>query len=456
MAIKEFMVCGLEPIEQVLLPFQEFFKSKATGGILLIICAGVALLWANSPWADSYVTLWNTKFSVGFGQLSLSKPVILWVNDGLMALFFFVVGLEIKREFKVGELSTRSQAVLPIAAAIGGMIVPASIYALINFGTESAGGWGIPMATDIAFALGILSLLGDRIPYQLKIFLTAVAIVDDLGGILVIALFYTSEISFWLLLAAGVLLLVAFAGNRMGIRTPVFYAVVGVLVWLTVLKSGVHSTVAGVLMAFMIPARTKCDAAAFSFNASGILEDYKASMRPGASVLSNSAMHSALLSMQYIASRAQTPLQRLEHGLHPLVDFAVMPIFALANAGVILGGDVGTVLSSEVALGTAFGLVLGKPIGIVLAVLFIITVSGGVPRGVLIRHYVGAGMLGGIGFTMSLFIATLAFGDSPALLTGAKTAIIGASVIAGIAGYLVLRSAPSTEELLKEQASQRG
>nr|WP_321259600.1 Na+/H+ antiporter NhaA [uncultured Pseudodesulfovibrio sp.] len=456
MAIKELMVCGLEPIEQVLLPFQVFFKSKATGGILLIICAAVALLWANSPWADTYVALWNTKFTVGFGYATLSKPVILWVNDGLMALFFFVVGLEIKREFMVGELSTRSQAVLPIAAAIGGMIVPASIYIIINWGTDSASGWAIPMATDIAFALGILSLLGDRIPYQIKIFLTAVAIVDDLGGILVIALFYTSDISFWLLLTAAAFLLVAFAGNRMGIRSPAFYAAVGVVVWLTVLKSGVHSTVAGVLMAFMIPARTKCDAAAFAHNATGILDDYKASVRPGASVLTNSAMQSALLSMQYIASRAQTPLQRLEHGLHPLVDYAIMPIFALANAGVILGGDMGTVLSSKVALGTSFGLVLGKPIGIVLAILLIFKLSGGVPRGIHIKHFIGAGMLGGIGFTMSLFIATLAFGDSPVLLTGAKAAILGASVIAGIAGYLVLRSAPSLEEMLQEQASQQG
>ncbi|WP_319541712.1 Na+/H+ antiporter NhaA [uncultured Pseudodesulfovibrio sp.] len=455
MAIRKFMVCGLEPIEQVLLPFQEFFKSKATGGILLIICAVVALLWANSPWADTYVALWNTKFTVGFGHATLSKPVILWVNDGLMALFFFVVGLEIKREFMVGELSSRSQAVLPIAAAVGGMVVPASIYAFITIGTESAGGWGIPMATDIAFALGILSLLGNRIPYQLKIFLTAVAIVDDLGGILVIALFYTSDISFWLLLAAGASLLVAFAGNRMGVRSPAFYAVVGIIVWLTVLKSGVHSTVAGVLMAFMIPARTKCDAEAFIYNASGILEDYKAAVRPGASVLTNSAMHSALLSMQHVASRAQTPLQRLEYGLHPLVDLAIMPIFALANAGVVLGGDMVAVLSSKVAMGTMLGLVIGKPIGIVLAVLLIFKVSGGIPRGVHMKHFIGAGLLGGIGFTMSLFIATLAFAGSPTLLTGAKTAILIASGLAGIAGYLVLRSAPSTEELLKEQTSQQ-
>jgi len=263
-------------------------------------------------------------------------------------------------------------------------------------------------------------------------------------------LFYTSSISFWMLLAATVFLVIAYIGNRMGVRNPFFYALIGCVVWLTVLKSGVHSTVAGVVMAFMIPARTRCDAEAFTFNATNILEDYKSTVRPGTSVLTNSTMHSALLSMQYIASRAQTPLQRLEHGLQPLVDFAIMPIFALANAGVVLGGDMGALLTSQVTLGTAFGLVLGKPIGIVLMVMMIIKLSGGYPRGLCFRHFLGAGLLGGIGFTMSLFIATLAFADSPALLTGAKTAILGASVIAGVAGYLVLRSIPMPETTKSE------
>lgn len=445
MAIKEFMTCGLEPIEQILMPFQEFFKSKSTGGILLIICAAMALVWANSPWGEYYDALWHTPVTLGMGHAALSYSLHHWINDGLMAVFFFVVGLEIKREFMVGELSTRSQAILPLAGAVGGMVVPAAIYVVINLGTESIGGWGIPMATDIAFALGILSLLGDRVPYQLKIFLTAVAIVDDIGGILVIALFYTSSISFWMLLASLVLLLIAYIGNRMGIRTPVFYAVIGCVLWLTVLKSGVHSTVAGVAMAFMIPARTRCDAEAFLFNATAILEDYKQSARPGASVLTNSSMNSALLAMQYISTRAQTPLQRLEHALHPIVDYGIMPIFALANAGVVLGGDIGAVLTSNVTLGTALGLALGKPIGISLAVMGIIKLSGGFPTGMHFRHFLGAGMLGGIGFTMSLFIASLAFGGSPDLLVGAKTAILLASVVSGIGGYLVLRSAPLPE-----------
>lgn len=445
MAIREFITCGVEPIEQVLLPFQEFFRTKTTGGVMLIISAVVALVWANSPWSETYIALWQTKFTVGFGQIELSKPLILWVNDGLMALFFFVVGLEIKREFLVGELSDGRQAVLPLAAAIGGMVVPACLYAFLNFGAESIHGWGIPMATDIAFALGILSLLGDRVPYQLKVFLTAVAIVDDIGSILVIALFYTSEISFLMLAAAAAFLLIAYIGNRLGVRTPVFYALVGCVVWFAVLKSGVHSTVAGVLMAFMIPARTRCDAEAYSYNANTILEDYKDSIQVGSSVLTNSTMNSALMAMRHISTRALTPLQRLENSLHPLVEYAVMPVFALANAGVVLGGDLGALLSSKVALGTTAGLVLGKPIGITLFVMFIIKLSGGFPRGMQVRHYLGAGMLGGIGFTMSLFIATLAFADSPGLLTAAKTAILGSSVVAGCCGYLVLRSAPVSE-----------
>jgi len=437
------MTCGLEPIEEVLMPFQEFFKSKSTGGILLIISALTALIWANSPWGASYVALWETPFTVGFGEATLSKELIHWVNDGLMALFFFVVGLEIKREFKVGELSSRSQAVLPIMAAVGGMVIPAVIYSLINIGGgEGAHGWGIPMATDIAFALGILALLGDRVPYQLKIFLTAVAIVDDIGAVLVIALFYTSNIAFWMLLGAATLLIVAYIGNKMGVRTPVFYAIVGCLVWLAVLKSGVHSTVEGVLMAFTIPARTRCNSAAFMFNAANILEDYKSSVLPGSSVLTNSTMHSALLSMQHMAARAQTPLQRLEHALHPLVDYAIMPIFALANAGVILGGDIGSIMTSPVTLGTALGLLLGKPIGIALSVWGIVRLSGGWPGGMGPKHFIGAGMLGGIGFTMSLFIATLAFANNPEMLTGAKTAILGASALAGAAGYFILRTLP--------------
>ncbi len=431
---------GLEPIEEALMPFKEFLRSKSTGGILLILCAITALVWANSTWAESYIALWQTPFTVGYGKAVLSKPLLLWVNDGLMALFFFVVGLEIKREFLVGELSSLSKAILPIVAAVGGMVIPAALYVLVNGDGPGGHGWGVPMATDIAFALGILALLGDRVPSQLKIFLTAVAIVDDIGAVLVIAVFYTSDIAVWMLAGAGTMLLVAFAGNRMGVRTPVFYALVGCVVWLLVLKSGIHSTVAGVLMAFTIPARTRSDPEGFLSNADGVLKDYGTSLGHGVTVLTSPAMNSALLSLQSITSSAQTPLQRLEHALHPLVDYVIMPIFALANAGVVLSGNLGAVLTGPVALGTAFGLVVGKPVGIVLSVWALARLSGGLPDGMRLGHFVGVGLLAGIGFTMSLFIAALAFEGTPDMLAGAKTAILGASSVAGAAGYFLLRN----------------
>jgi len=440
--LPQLIKCGLDPIDRVMMPFTQFFKTQSSGGILLIGSAILALVWANSPWAGSYEKLWATSFTVGYGPAVLQKPLLLWVNDGLMALFFFVVGLEIKREFMVGELSTVSQALLPIVAAVGGMVAPAAIYALVNGSGPGAHGWGVPMATDIAFALGILALLGDRVPLQLKVFLTAVAIVDDIGAVLVIALFYTSSISLWLLLAAAGGLALAFIGNRMGVRTPVFYAVVGAVVWVLVLKSGVHSTVAGVLMAFTIPARTRCEPEGFLASAGRLLDEYRAAQEPGTTVLTNSGIHSALLSIDDLATRAQTPLQRLEHALHPMVEYAIMPVFALANAGVVLGGDMGSVMTSPVTLGVVAGLVLGKPLGVVLAVWGVAALSGGLPAGLRMRHFAGAGMLAGIGFTMSLFIAALAFEETPMLLAGAKIGVLGASCLAGVVGYLLLRGLP--------------
>ena len=440
--MRKLISCGVEPIEEILQPFAVFFRTQSSGGILLILSAAAALIWANSPWAASYEALWSTPFTVGYGPAELSKPLLLWVNDGLMAMFFFVVGLEIKREFKVGELSTLGQALLPIVAAVGGMIVPAAVYALVNWGGDAAHGWGVPMATDIAFALGILALLGDRIPPQLKVFLTAVAIVDDIGAVLVIALFYTSSISMWLLAAAGVGLLVAYAGNRLGVRTAAFYAVVGLVVWLLVLKSGVHSTVAGVLMAFTIPARSRCEPQGFLSQSAAIMEEYREATEPGTTVLSNSGMNSALLSMHTLVARAQTPLQQLEHALHPLVEYAIMPVFALANAGVVLGGGVGDVLLGPAALGVVAGLVLGKPMGILLSVWAVAKLSGGLPPGLGYGHFAGVGLLAGIGFTMSLFIAALAFPGAPELLAGAKIGVILASCLAGAGGYLLLRRLP--------------
>ncbi len=245
------------PIDRILSPFQEFIQQEASGGILLIIATIIALIWANSPWAETYIHLWETKVTVSFGTFGISKDLLHWINDGLMAVFFFVVGLEIEREVLVGELSSPRQAILPIIAAIGGMVVPAGFFLLFNAGGSAQSGWGIPMATDIAFALGVLSLLGKRVPISLKIFLTAVAIVDDLGAVLAIALFYTSELAWLSLLFAGVFLAILTVMNRLGFRSPLVYALLGLGLWVAFLKSGVHATIAGVLLAMTIPVRTR-------------------------------------------------------------------------------------------------------------------------------------------------------------------------------------------------------
>jgi Na+:H+ antiporter, NhaA family len=393
-------------IERVLGPFQRFFSTNVSGGLLLLAAAAVALVWANSPWAEAYHHLWNTPFSVGTPTFSLALPLHAWVNDGLMAIFFFLVGLEIKREVLVGELSTRRSAALPVAAALGGMLVPALLFASVNVGRPGAAGWGVPMATDIAFALGILALLGNRVPSSLRVFLAALAIADDLGAVLVIAFFYTSAIDWSALGAAGVVLLVLIGLNRAGARRPATYALVGAVLWFFMLKSGIHATIAGVLLALTVPARTRMSE-----------DDFLGSA----------------------ADAAQSPLQQMEHALHGVVAFVIMPIFALANAGVSLGTDLGAAATDPIAIGVTLGLLLGKPIGITLASLLAIR-SGAAdwPSGASWGHVHGAAWLGGIGFTMSLFIAGLAF-TSAAQLDVAKLAVLGASTLAGVVGYTLLR-----------------
>jgi len=429
-------------IERLLLPFQEFFDTAASGGIVLMVCAVLALSWANSPWYESYHHLWETPVSISIGHAVMNHSLHWWINDGLMAVFFFVVGLEIKRELLVGELSSVRQALLPLLAAMGGMIVPALCYVAVNAGDSGIRGWGAPMATDIAFALGVLALLGDRIPPRLKILLAAVAIVDDIGAVLVIALFYTSHIGVTYLLLAGGLLLIVLGGNIMGIRNPLFYACLGILVWLAFLRSGVHSTVAGVLLAMLIPARTKYDADKFEKLAGSQLEEFRKARRSGEGILTNHAKHAALLSLQSTTAYAETPLQRLEHALVPWVDYAIMPLFALANAGVRIDGSIATALADPVSVGILIGLFVGKQAGILGAVTLL--VKSGItrlPPGLCLRHVHGVSLLAGIGFTMSLFIGALAF-DDPAQLASAKLAVIVASFVSGVAGWLVLRGMP--------------
>ncbi|MDP9351752.1 MAG: Na+/H+ antiporter NhaA [Chloroflexota bacterium] len=433
------------PIEKVLYPFRSFAHAEASGGIVLMICTVLALLWANSAWGESYVALWQTTLTIGPEPYAISKPVLLWINDGLMAVFFFVVGLEIKREVLVGELASLRGAALPIAAALGGMVVPALIYVAINIGGEGVSGWGVPMATDIAFALGVLALLGSRAPTSLKVFLTALAIVDDIGAVLVIAFFYTEKVSLAALGAAATFMLALIIINRIGVRSTIVYGLLGLGLWVAFLKSGVHATIAGILLAMTIPARTVVDTEEFLERGRALLDEFDRAGEEGESILTNSGQQSAVEELESACAAVQSPMQRLEHALHPWVAFVIVPIFALANAGVALTGNVTETVTQPVVLGVIAGLLIGKQVGVTLfawaAVRLGITQLS---EDLNWRHIYGASLLAGIGFTMSLFISGLAFGDE-ALLTTSKIGILAASVVAGIAGWTVLRFAPKVQ-----------
>lgn len=417
-------------------PFQEFFNKEAGSGLLLIASTIIAVAWANSSFAGAYTALWETYVTVGVGGAEISKPLLLWVNDGLMAIFFFLVGLEIKRELLTGELSTPRKAILPLVAAVGGALIPALIYVGFTLGTEDVNGWGVPMATDIAFAIGILALLGSRAPLALKIFVTALAIVDDLLAVLVIALFYTAKISLTSLVVGFGLYVLAIIANRVGIHRTALYVFLGIATWVAFLKSGVHATVAGVLFATAIPARTKLNTETFLEKSQRFIQSVRDSV-DGAS-----DQRTAIHYLEETSIKAQSPLERMEHALHGWVAFGIMPIFAVANAGVAISGDaLSGLLASAVFWGIFFGLLIGKPLGI-----FSITwvaVRAGIaelPAGINWRHIVGAGALAGIGFTMALFIANLAFTDQ-ASLEIAKLAILAASLVSGILGWVLLSSA---------------
>ncbi len=431
------------PVHYVLSSFDKFFRMEAAGGIALMACTIIALVWANSPWAASYDSLWQTRLTVGVGGWVLSKPALLWINDGLMAIFFFLVGLEIKRELLVGGLSTPSKTIMPVAAAVGGMVVPALIFFGLNAGHESIAGWGIPMATDIAFALGIMSLLGSRVPVGLKIFLTAVAIVDDIGAILVIAIFYTASLNLTALLAglAG-LALMAVLNLRWRIRHSIPYLVLGVIVWFAFLLSGIHATIAGVLAAMTIPAGTRMNCATFVEELRGAAEVFEMAITPGKNVLTNKEQQMALHSMEHAYEAATTPLQNIEHALHPWVSFFIMPVFALANAGVALDADVFRELLTPVSLGVFLGLVVGKQIGVTGACWLVSRLGlAAFPDRTTLVHLWGAACLAGVGFTMSIFIGNLAFDEGTSLVGLAKIAILFASLVSGVLGYLVLRYA---------------
>lgn len=417
-----------------------FFHTPMAGGVVLIACTIVALVLSNlEATGEWFHHLWLTPFSLGFEGFGLTKPFELWINDALMAVFFFAVGLEIKREIVAGELRSIGQASLPIAAAVGGMVVPALIFVFFNAGGETLRGWGIPMATDIAFALGILMMLGKRVPVSLKIFLTALAIVDDLGAILVIALFYSSELDWAALLSAAAVFAFLVVLNRMNVHKMRWYLVPAVALWVLFLKSGVHATIAGVLIAFVIPASSRYSKELFTAGGRKLLERFKEQDRDRTEVLSNEEQHETLQNMRVLARGTISPIQRLEFALHPCVTFLIMPLFALANAGVVFSSEAVAGLTSAPSLGIVLGLVVGKPLGILLFSWLVVRLNwAAMPVGATWSKLTGVAILGGIGFTMSIFIDNLAFAGNAELISLGKIAILIASVLAGVLGSLVL------------------
>ena len=427
------------PAERVTAVFTEFFGSQVAGSVLLLIATVAALAWANSPWWESYEALLELPLGLTLGEERFTLSLHYWVNDGLMAIFFFLVGLEIKRELVVGELSSVRRAVLPAAAALGGMVVPALIYFALNRSGEAARGWGIPMATDIAFSIGVLALLGKRAPLGLRIFLTAFAIVDDLGAVLVIAIFYTDSVNWLALTADFVLLAVVALLAWAGVRRIAFYIGLGVLIWFLLFLSGVHATVAGVLMAALVPVKARQDPARFLRVGQKHLDALQRSNLTRTSMTRDSEQQEQLAELREVTELMTPAGMRLEHALHPWVAFFILPLFAFFNAGVRIEGGFFDLILQPVSLGVIFGLVLGKQIGITLASwLAVKSGRAALPDGVGWRMVYGAGWLGGIGFTMSIFVTELAFED-PLLINEAKVGILTASLIAGAGGYLLLR-----------------
>lgn len=433
------------PIDTVLAPFRSFLHNSVSGGILLVAATVIALVWANSPYADSYHALWHTTIDIRLGDFELSRSLHHWINDGLMAMFFFVVGLEIKREILAGELASFRKSSLPIIAAIGGMVVPAFIFFLFNREGLSSSGWGIPMATDIAFALGILTLLGDRVPLGLKVFLTALAIVDDIGAVLVIAFFYSEGVQAFELVVAGCFLIVLLGANISGVRSPIVYFILGVGgLWLAFLLSGIHPSVAGVLAAFTIPAKRRLDFNEFASKTAPIITRFDEEFEESASgrlsgEFLDAKQLSALFELRSAIDDASTPAQRLEKELHPWVLFVVMPIFALANAGVTLQSGFAQDLLEPVSFGIIFGLFLGKQIGVFgISWIAIRLRLAFLPSGTNFVQLYGAACLAGIGFTMSLFIAGLAFPIGSTISDISKVSIMIASLLSAIVGLSVL------------------
>jgi NhaA family Na+:H+ antiporter len=428
------------PVDKWILdPIGRFMEKSTTSGLILFASATAALIIANSPWQEAYHHFWHQSFSIGFNDYVLSKTLHHWINDGLMAIFFFVVGLELKREIIGGELRKPKDAIMPIAAAIGGMVFPAAIYLLFNQSGSAADGWGIPMATDIAFALGVIYLLGNRVPTSLKVFLTVLAIADDIGAVLVIALFYTSNIDFASLSVGALFMVVLVLSNLLGVRNTLYYGIVGICgLWLAFLMSGVHATIAAVLAASTIPANVRISENFFNIRLSHLLDKFKAAKPNNMPTVSHEQFE-ILSQIRLTTKYALTPLQRLEHGMHPLVAFVILPIFAFSNAGITLSTNSMDDVLSPVALGVMLGLILGKVIGVASGVFVVQQLRiAQLPVGMGWKEVWSVGLLAAIGFTMSLFITELAFPETP-YVAQAKIGILAASVFAGALGFFVLR-----------------
>lgn len=433
--------------DKVITPFEEFIHEETTSGLILMISAILALFFANSFLSHHYEHVLHAELAIsitGLGELRYTLHH--WINDGLMAFFFMVVGLEIKREVIVGELSDPKAALMPIIAAIGGMVVPALLFYFFNSNTDAAMGWGVPMATDIAFAVGVLVLLGSRVPKTVLTFLVGLAIVDDLGAVVVIALFYTEQIFInWLFLAvATFIVLIVF--NRMGIRKPLPYFIIGLVMWFAMLQSGIHATLAGVLVALTIPVKPKFDHTLFVDHMNEILKALKVTQNKNTeskniSIIHDNESRAMLQTLENGVHSVESPLQRLEHAMHMPVAFIIIPLFALANAGIPIDiNSLGQTLNHPVALGVIAGLILGKLIGVAGITWLAIKLGlGRLPEGMTGHHLIGVGFLAGIGFTMSIFIAELGFSNSAENLLMAKTGVLFASIIAGSCGYYWLR-----------------
>lgn len=426
------------PIERVLRPLDRFIHNQALAGLMLFLCAGLAVFLANSPWREAYFAFWKYPVGLRLGDMVIHADLLHVINDGLMAIFFFMVALELKREFIGGELSDRRNAMLPIAASVGGMLVPSLIFLFINgIHGEATRGWGITLGTDTAFVLGILALLGKRVPPALKVLFITVAVADDIAAVSVIALFYTSDLSLANLGIGAAFLAVLVIMNLSGYRNMTAYGVVGIAgVWLAFMLSGVHATVAGVLAAFAIPAQTKMSGKTYTKSIRKLADDYDRLEEDPSALITPDQMH-VITKVKRFSTYAETPAQRLEKALHPLVSFLVLPLFALANAGIILPDSFSEALGHPVALGVFLGLVLGKPIGLLgVSWLFVKLGWGRLATGLTWRHIVAISVLSGLGFTMAIFISELAF-VTEALRDDAKLGILAASIVAGTVGTLL-------------------